>query len=178
MALSDVFQTILHLATFGEEALGYQLWSQWFSEPVPSGREGSVMCGLRASSLLLTWFFKLRHNLHTIKCIDLNCTVLWILTIIFVWATRIFVSSFPCPFLVNPCVLLLPNPQQTTVALAGVAQWIECQSANQRVVGSILSQGTWLGYRSVSQLGVCKRQLINRGLSHTSMFLSLSFPPL
>ena len=29
--------------------------------------------------------------------------------------------------------------------LAGVAQWIECQPANQRVTGSIPSQGTCLG---------------------------------
>ena len=32
-------------------------------------------------------------------------------------------------------------------ALAGVAQWIECWTANQRVVCSIPSQGTYLGYR-------------------------------
>ena len=30
-------------------------------------------------------------------------------------------------------------------ALVGVAQWIECQTANQKVVGSIPSQGTCLG---------------------------------
>ena len=29
-------------------------------------------------------------------------------------------------------------------ALAGVAQWIECRPANQRVAGSIPSQGTCL----------------------------------
>ena len=32
-------------------------------------------------------------------------------------------------------------------ALADVAQWIECQPANQRVAGSIPSQGTCLGCR-------------------------------
>ena len=31
------------------------------------------------------------------------------------------------------------------IALAGVAQWIECWPSNQRVSGSILSQGTCLG---------------------------------
>ena len=31
--------------------------------------------------------------------------------------------------------------------LAGVAQWIECQSANQRVAGSVPGQGTSLGCR-------------------------------
>ena len=29
-------------------------------------------------------------------------------------------------------------------ALAGVAQWIECQPVNQRVIGWIPSQGTFL----------------------------------
>ena len=32
-------------------------------------------------------------------------------------------------------------------ALAGVAQWVEDQPVNQRVVGSIRSQGTCLGCR-------------------------------
>ena len=31
------------------------------------------------------------------------------------------------------------------LALAGVAQWIECWPVNQRVAGSIPSQGTCLG---------------------------------
>ena len=31
-------------------------------------------------------------------------------------------------------------------ALAGVAQWIECQPVNQRVAGLIPSQGTCLGW--------------------------------
>ena len=34
---------------------------------------------------------------------------------------------------------------ETKIALAGVAQWIEYQPANQRVAGSIPSQGTCLG---------------------------------
>ena len=34
-------------------------------------------------------------------------------------------------------------------ALAGVAQWIDCGPANQRVTGSIPSQGMYLG----SQVG-------------------------
>ena len=32
-------------------------------------------------------------------------------------------------------------------ALAGVAQWTECRPANQRVSGSVPSQGTCLGCR-------------------------------
>ena len=31
---------------------------------------------------------------------------------------------------------------KATGSLAGIAQWIECQPANQRVAGSIPSQGT------------------------------------
>ena len=44
------------------------------------------------------------------------------------------------------------------IALAGVAQWIECQPVNQRVTGSIPSQGTCLGCRPGPQYGVCERQ--------------------
>ena len=43
-------------------------------------------------------------------------------------------------------------------ALAGVAQWIQCWPANQRVAGSIPSQGTHLGCRQGPRLGVCERQ--------------------
>ena len=31
-------------------------------------------------------------------------------------------------------------------ALAGVAQWTECQPANQKAAGLIPSQGTYLGF--------------------------------
>ena len=44
------------------------------------------------------------------------------------------------------------------MALAGVAQWIECQPADQRVAGSIPSQDTCLGCGSGPQSGVCERQ--------------------
>ena len=44
------------------------------------------------------------------------------------------------------------------IALAGVAQWIECWPVNQTVADSIPSQGTCLGCRSGPQLGVCERQ--------------------
>ena len=35
--------------------------------------------------------------------------------------------------------------KRLNMALAGVAQWIECQPVNQSVTGSIPSQGTCLG---------------------------------
>ena len=56
-----------------------------------------------------------------------------------------------------------------TVALAGVAQWIECQPVNQRVAGLIPSQGTCLRVGQVPSGGR------KRG-SHTLMFLSLPYP--
>ena len=49
-------------------------------------------------------------------------------------------------------------------ALAGMAQWTECWSENQRVAGSIPSQGTCLGCRPGPQLGVCERQPIDVSL--------------
>ena len=43
-------------------------------------------------------------------------------------------------------------------ALAGVAQWVECQPVNQRVTSSIPSQGARLGCGPGPQLGACERQ--------------------
>ena len=45
-----------------------------------------------------------------------------------------------------------------TAALAGVAQWIECWPVNQRVAGSIPSQGTCLGCRPGPQQEACEKQ--------------------
>ena len=53
-------------------------------------------------------------------------------------------------------------------ALAGVAQWIECWPANQKVAGLIPSQGTCLCFGQVPS----RRQV--RG-NHILMFLFLSF---
>ena len=57
------------------------------------------------------------------------------------------------------------------MALAGVAQWIELQPANQRVTGSIPSQGTCLGCGTGARgnHGIC--------LSHISVQLPLEHPP-
>ena len=57
---------------------------------------------------------------------------------------------------------------KTQGALAGVAQWIERPPSNQRVAGSIPSQGTCLGCRPGPSEGHM------RG-NHTLMFLSFSF---
>ena len=61
-------------------------------------------------------------------------------------------------------------PKNMTASMAGVAQWVECGPAKQRVTGSIPSQGTcWVG-----------GQVPSRGhvrVNHTLMFLSLFLLP-
>ena len=59
---------------------------------------------------------------------------------------------------------------KSIIALAGVAQWIECHPGNQRFTGSIPSQGTCLGCRPGPQLRVCKRQ------PHTDVSLLIFLP--
>ena len=44
------------------------------------------------------------------------------------------------------------------IALAGVAQWIQCQPENQRVAGLIPSQGTCLGFEPGPHLGARESQ--------------------
>ena len=75
-------------------------------------------------------------------------------------------------YMINPSgfVFFATDPEKSTSAflnsllklkspaLAGVAQWTECWPANQRVAGSIPSQGTCLGYRPGPRWGLCKRQ--------------------
>ena len=57
------------------------------------------------------------------------------------------------------------------ITLAGMALWIEHGPANQRVTGSIPSQGTFLGCSPGPQSGVYKRQ------PHIDVSLSLFLPP-
>ena len=59
-------------------------------------------------------------------------------------------------------------------SLTGVAQWVECRPANQEVVSSIPSQGTWLGCRLGPYLGACERKQINVSLTHWCFSPSLS----
>ena len=61
---------------------------------------------------------------------------------------------------------------QQKSAMGGIAQWIECQPANQRVAGLIPNQGTCLGCRPGTQQGVCDRQ------PHIDVPLSLSLSSL
>ena len=51
-------------------------------------------------------------------------------------------------------------------ALAGVAQWVECQPVNREVTGLIPSQGTCLGCGSGPQVVASKRQLTHVSLAH------------
>ena len=59
--------------------------------------------------------------------------------------------------------------QKVLTALAGVAQWTECRPANQKVAGSIPSQGPCLGCRPGPQLGVLE------GQPHIDVSVPLSF---
>ena len=59
------------------------------------------------------------------------------------------------------------------VALAGVAQWIECWPVNQKVSGSIPSLSTCLGCGPGPQLEACERQQIV-SVSHRCSSPSLS----
>ena len=54
--------------------------------------------------------------------------------------------------------------KKDTRALAGVAQWIECQPANRKVTGLIPGQGSCLGCMPGPQLWVWERQLIDVSL--------------
>ena len=65
--------------------------------------------------------------------------------------------------------------QKWFATLAGVAQWIQCQPENQRVAGSIPSQGTGLCCGPGPQLGACERQLFH--VARTLMVLPLFLPP-
>ena len=64
------------------------------------------------------------------------------------------------------------------LALAGVAQWIERQPVNQKVLGLIPSQGRFLGCGPGPQLGVRKRQQIDLSLTPDVSFPLSSLPPL
>ena len=57
-------------------------------------------------------------------------------------------------------------------ALVGVGQWSECRPVNQRVAGSIPSQGSCLGCGPGPQLRACERQ----PRTDVSFPLSLSLP--
>ena len=60
----------------------------------------------------------------------------------------------------------------TQSALAGVAQWIECWPANQRVTGLVPSQGTCLSYEPGPQWGVHKKK------THIDVSFPVFLPPL
>ena len=57
------------------------------------------------------------------------------------------------------------------LALAGLAQWIECWPVNQKVRGLIPSQGTYLGCGPGPQERTCERQ------PHIDVSLPLFLPP-
>ena len=69
-----------------------------------------------------------------------------------------FLIGLKHSFAHKPLLLQLQKYYQKRLALAGVAQWIECQPVNLRITGSIPSQSTCLGCRPGLQQGACKRQ--------------------
>ena len=52
---------------------------------------------------------------------------------------------------VNYTSVTLRKKNHQKSALAGVAQWVECQTVKQKAVGSIPSQGTCMGCRPSPQ---------------------------
>ena len=64
--------------------------------------------------------------------------------------------SYCCDFI--KILLHSVKIKKVTSALAAVAQWIRCQPANQRVAGSIPSQGTCLGCGPGPPVGANEKQ--------------------
>ena len=79
-------------------------------------------------------------------------------------------AIWKAPLLACPAGIPL-LPLRPSTALAGVAQWIDCQPCNQRVAGLIPSQGTCLGCGPGPQERTHKRH------PHTDVLLLLFFPP-
>ena len=61
--------------------------------------------------------------------------------------------------------------EELILALAGVAQWIECWPVNQKVVDLIPSQGTSLG------CGPGPQQEVHEKQTYIDIFLPLFLPP-
>ena len=78
-----------------------------------------------------------------------------------------------CPLIqsVPQVAVILMELKITDAGTAGVAQWIERQPVNQRVSGSIPSQGTCVGCRPGPQVGARERQ------PHIDVSLPLSLSP-
>ena len=74
------------------------------------------------------------------------------------------------------CYCLTSLKKYAPLPLTGVAQWVGHHPTNQKVTGSIPSQGTLLGFRPGPRLGMCERQLIDVFLIHTCFYPSLPLP--
>ena len=70
----------------------------------------------------------------------------------------------------NQQIKIVKKRKRKRWALAGVAQWIDRQPANQGVTSSIPGQGTCRGHGPCLRFGVCKSQ-------PTDVFLPLFLPP-
>ena len=82
----------------------------------------------------------------------------WMLPLQKTFYTKYFWISNPLFLFSTVFIMKLYHLSIIYPVLAGVAQWIEYRPANQRVAGSIPSQGTCLGCRPGPQYGAHQRQ--------------------
>ena len=68
------------------------------------------------------------------------------------------------------------SEQESVIALAGVAPWVEQGTVNRKVAGLIPSQGTCLDCRSGPQLGAFERQPVNVPIVHQCFSPSFFLP--
>ena len=99
--------------------------------------------------------FRMVHKFKTANCLFVKFSMEyfgpWLITGNKLWEVKQDNGGDCCIFslLLNLCIEALKNIKiiyrLKIFALAGVAQWIECQPVNQRVACRIPSQGTCLG---------------------------------
>ena len=91
---------------------------------------------------------------------------------------QLYVKEFILVLFINHCIIVhtyillwvavKTETRKNRVVQAGVAQWIECQPANQRVAGSIPGRAHAWVVGQVPSKGLTRS-------NHTLMFLSVSF---
>ena len=78
---------------------------------------------------------------------------------------QLFLLADQLLFILKTCMWSVAFAWLHKKALAGVAQWIDCQPVNQKVAGLITGQSTCLGCRWGPQLRACKRKPRDASLS-------------
>ena len=82
-------------------------------------------------------------------------------------------DPFPCLRLQSKNVLLCCFQSKEFVVLPWLV-WFRARAFEQKLTGSIPSQGTCLGCRPGPHLGACQRHLINVSFTHLCVSPSLS----